>query len=556
MIVCGKGNKRSMRQRGRKILLVPFIPPLFLFLFLVPPWGVAAGIEIHWRHPGSYTDQSAISDTLRATLETRLYYSVDRSVWNLLASIPEGGNSWIGPLPVEEGRTAYYAATTTIPGEGVESALSEIVAFPVPPGGGGGLPGDSPAGPGDEVTVRVGNSTDTTVNVGSESNFSESPYLYTYTWPAGHVANRSFIKWDLSAVPPDAAVGNASLWLYFLTEQGSGGDNPYRVDVAKVQGSDPDLSSATWQTRDGIYGWSGGADGGASDLAPAESSVAVGMSHGWISWNVTNMVRDWLADPWTNYGMAIEPDRDTGVDSNRGFASREHPDPELHPRLVISYRQGGLDQGEGEQPGPVGVNPGFVPDRFRAEIRGSEDTFVNHGTYANDNYFSESTLNTYTWPENHVANRGFIQWNLSGLPEDITVSQATLWLYYVAEDHGGGDGEYTVNVSKVSGVKPDLRTATWNGSGGATPWPGGADGGSSAIGPPGSSATIGSKHRWVSWDITEMVREWVADPATNFGMAIDSDGSASSDSNRYFASREYPDPGLRPWLEITYTRNR
>ena len=64
------------------------------------------------------------------------------------------------------------------------------------------------------------------------------------------------------------------------------------------------------------------------------------------------------------------------------------------------------------------------------------------------------------------------------------------------------------------------------------------------------------KHRWVSWDITEMVREWVADPATNFGMAIDSDGSASSDSNRYFASREYPDPGLRPWLEITYTRNR
>jgi hypothetical protein len=53
-----------------------------------------------------------------------------------------------------------------------------------------------------------------------------------------------------------------------------------------------------------------------------------------------------------------------------------------------------------------------------------------------------------------------------------------------------------------------------------------------------------------------MVQEWVAAPETNLGMAIESDGSASADSNRFFASREYPDPDLRPQLVITYEDNR
>ena len=74
--------------------------------------------------------------------------------------------------------------------------------------------------------------------------------------------------------------------------------------------------------------------------------------------------------------------------------------------------------------------------------------------------------------------------------------------------------------------------------------------------PAESSATIGTVHRWVSWDVTGMVQDWVAGPETNFGMALDADSSAGVDSNRYFASREHPDILLRPRLLITYTENR
>ena len=181
------------------------------------------------------------------------------------------------------------------------------------------------------------------------------------------------------------------------------------------------------------------------------------------------------------------------------------------------------------------------------------DTFVNLGR--NENYSSEPLIKTYTWPANNVANRGFIRWDLSAIPANVTVTGATLWLYYADEEAGGGDAAYTVNVSKVTGVLPDLDRATWNGYDGSSGWPGGQDGGASAMAPAEASATVGKTHRWVTWDVTGMVQEWVDMPETDFGMAIDADQTAGNDSNRGFASSEHPDPMVRPQLLVTFVLN-
>lgn len=109
-----------------------------------------------------------------------------------------------------------------------------------------------------------------------------------------------------------------------------------------------------------------------------------------------------------------------------------------------------------------------------------------------------------------------------------------------------------MTVAKLTGVRPDPGLATWNTYDGVFPWPGGQDGGAGAMTLPESFAAIGKTHQWVSWDVTELVREWIADPEKNFVLVVDGDESASYDSNRYFASGEYPDPGLRPQLQITY----
>jgi hypothetical protein len=529
---------------------------LVAFSFLATGTEGAVSRTISWSNPTTYEDNSGISAASIATIETRLYYSLDRVSWTRFATVSDGEESWTGLLPVEEGIPGYYAVTTTIPGEGIESRLSQVIVYP---------PDVGPADPDDEVTVvTIGNYQDTFVawGEGADTNYSTTPLVRTYIWPDNHVANRGFLKWDLSSLPAGIQVANASLRLYYAGEEGEGGDDVYSVHVAKVIGANPDLGQATWNSSDNVIAWTGGTDGGAKNLAPAESTVAVGKNHGWVVWNVTNMVQEWVEAPGTNHGMAIDPDLAATIDSNRYFASQEHPDPALRPQLVITY---GYSPVSGdESPHEVSVLPVPMPvdnldgpiDTFTALIGKYEDTFVSGGSYSDINYSTDPLLRTYTWPEHTVANRGFILWDLSGLPADAAVANATLWLYYADEDNGGVDNTYTVSLSKVSGVRPDPGFATWNQYDGFSPWPGGPDGGASAIGPAISFTTIGRTHRWVSWDITKMVREWVAEPEKNFGVAIDADPSASRDANRFFASGEYPDPRLRPRLLVTYTISR
>ena len=49
-----------------------------------------------------------------------------------------------------------------------------------------------------------------------------------------------------------------------------------------------------------------------------------------------------------------------------------------------------------------------------------------------------------------------------------------------------------------------------------------------------------------------MVKEWLADPTSNFGLLLNADSSKTKDAFRYFASMENPNAGLRPVLEVTY----
>jgi hypothetical protein len=72
-------------------------------------------------------------------------------------------------------------------------------------------------------------------------------------------------------------------------------------------------------------------------MGPAEASATVGKAHRWVTWDVTGMVQEWISVPETDFGMAIDADPAAGVDSNRSFASSEHPDPMLHPRLLVTF---------------------------------------------------------------------------------------------------------------------------------------------------------------------------------------------------------------------------
>ena len=56
-----------------------------------------------------------------------------------------------------------------------------------------------------------------------------------------------------------------------------------------------------------------------------------------------------------------------------------------------------------------------------------------------------------------------------------------------------------------------------------------------------------------AWDVTSIVRGWLSNPSTNFGLLVNSDPSKLRDRYRTFSSSEDPAASNRPYLIVAYT---
>ena len=89
-------------------------------------------------------------------------------------------------------------------------------------------------------------------------------------------------------------------------------------------------AGVSWAYRDGITSWA--TTGG--DLGAVESTSAA--SSGLVSWNVTTLVRDWFTGALPNTGLGLT-EANEAAGPTHAFASSDHPDPSLRPRLRVTY---------------------------------------------------------------------------------------------------------------------------------------------------------------------------------------------------------------------------
>ncbi len=225
----------------------------------------------------------------------------------------------------------YYFVCTAYNDLGVESNYSSEVEYTAGSGTktfGGSTNSDYP-----------GTLTDTFINV-NQNNESSNTQLTTYTWPENTVANVILMKADLTQMPADVQIQTATLELYLTN---SGGDAGYDVSVHKIINYNPDLTSTTGYTYDGANGWTANsccynnAPMAQSDIEAAEDTVTVDQVSGYKSWVVTEMVRNWISAPDTNFGLLFNSDIVAASDSFRTFASSEEANSALRPRLSITY---------------------------------------------------------------------------------------------------------------------------------------------------------------------------------------------------------------------------
>jgi hypothetical protein len=167
-------------------------------------------------------------------------------------------------------------------------------------------------------------------------------------------------------------------------------------------------------------------------------------------------------------------------------------------------------------------------------------------------------LMTYTWPARKAANAILMKFDLSAIPAGAVVSDATLGLALVQSDQGA-ESTYTVSAHKVVGKNPVITAATGFVANTGSAWtPNACCSGNvplaqADISPAYDAQPIDKAPGYKSWSVTAIAQEWVASPATNFGLLLDPDVSALADRYRYFASMEHADPSLRPVLTIAYS---
>jgi hypothetical protein len=171
---------------------------------------------------------------------------------------------------------------------------------------------------------------------------------------------------------------------------------------------------------------------------------------------------------------------------------------------------------------------------------------------------SETTVNTYTWPDYQVANAIVLSFDLTKLPKGAVVDQATLQMSLVDSDRSG-DRDYVVRAHRLLSIKPDLARATGLTADGTTPWKPSAccyksvPLAQSNLSQPYASTSVTPVAGTKTWDLTTLVREWVQDPARNFGLVLNGDATKPKDRYRFFASTEHPNTSLRPTLRVRVT---
>ncbi|MEW5897312.1 MAG: DNRLRE domain-containing protein [Nanoarchaeota archaeon] len=149
----------------------------------------------------------------------------------------------------------------------------------------------------------------------------------------------ALFEFNLSSIPAQATVIVAELKLYVLS-LGIGPDPivyAHRINRSWTEGTgDGDVTNngATWNTYNGTANWS--TAGGDYDLTVWSSTTIVKPTvNVWYGWDVTELIKSWLNDTFSNYGLLIRTN--TTSSGTSSFTSSDYSDAQYRPLLRINY---------------------------------------------------------------------------------------------------------------------------------------------------------------------------------------------------------------------------
>lgn len=183
-------------------------------------------------------------------------------------------------------------------------------------------------------TIQLFPSADATVLQGQPSNnwggLTTMRVGYDYSGCPDSVDGkiaRSMLRFDLSSIPTGASVVDAKLHLDFVTSCYFLGHSQRRTVTIYRAASSWSESAVTWNNK--------------PSYAEAYGSASVGVTSstlGWYSFDVTNLVRAWMAGTYSNNGVVVRSPETSGSDFVRlEIAAREASGTSFDPYLEVTY---------------------------------------------------------------------------------------------------------------------------------------------------------------------------------------------------------------------------
>lgn len=360
------------------------------------------------------------------------------------------------------------------------------------------------------------------------SNYGVGEELNSLAWTNnGEISNhRALLEFDLRMFPPGSIITSATLTLYYnptssnasgLHSTLSGSNESHIFQVTDYW----DESTVSWATMPAFN--------------TAISASLASSSTGTEDYNVdvTTLVQEMVNSPQSNFGMILMLDDESAFRCLL-FASSDHPNASLHPKLVVNYDSAPnacFEMKFGECDGVDALIADCVPCG-----------------YYNTNYGSSEELNSLAWTNNgDISNhRSLLRWDLSGIPYNAIVNSAYMDLYFNPSSTNAGGVHSQASGSNESYLERiidpwDEHNVSWANQPGTTQV-------DRAVVP----ASISPTQDYLSIDVTALVQAMVSNPADNFGFML---RLATESYYRclLFASSDHPNEALHPALHICYS---
>lgn len=147
------------------------------------------------------------------------------------------------------------------------------------------------------------------------ANFGNNVVLVSRFVPASGRRAAPFIKFDLSSIPKNSTINDATFQLFV---NAASGPDPISLNILRVT-ADWEENTIKWNNK--------------PSAAMASAAAPITYTHIYQSWNITGLVQGWVNETYPNYGFAIYYEG-MPVNYSRSFDSREGA---TKPRLIVDF---------------------------------------------------------------------------------------------------------------------------------------------------------------------------------------------------------------------------